>query len=185
MSFWSEAEKAAMDYVVIDKTWQSPGVVRVSGEGIPKNWQVREGVGLSGATQTFRGLGLAEFDLEFEVWTPEHRAAWKVFRKGAGIEAPPLGAPEKKHQIDHPLLADIGITICTFLNVPLAKVEPGQADRTVYVVKCRDGRKPLPAPASPTAPGQSTVDGTAKSELEKRVEARVEALDKKFGELGL
>jgi hypothetical protein len=179
MSFWTEDEKAALDYVVIDTSQgktpiksKSPGVMPVpgglTGDGIPRNWQVREGFGLAGSTQAFRGIGLCEFSTTHKLWTLEQRDQFEVY--DSLIAPSPPGSPEKVYGINHPVLALRGITQCVFLSAPL--VMPQADDSILVTYKCRQWRKPLPTVTSPTSAKGETDKGAAKDEYDKAVEQR-------------
>src|SRR5262245_14948604 len=56
MSIWTAEEQAQLDYVEIETTRagkpvkvRSPGVCVIDGDGIPREWDVVQGFGLSGA----------------------------------------------------------------------------------------------------------------------------------------
>lgn len=157
---------------------KSPGVCKIGpGKGIPRNWQVREGFGLSGATQAFRGLGLAEFSLTIRMWRTEDRAAFTAF--DGAIEPSPLGAPEKVYLISNPRLALRSITQCVFLNAPIPTDNDDGSETVVY--ECRQARKPLPSLTSPTAAGAATPEGAAKDAYQARIEQHLQTIDNLLG----
>lgn len=183
MSIWSAEELAQLDYVEITTTRagkpltvRSPGVCLVEGDGIPREWDVVQGFGLSGATQRFKGIGLAEFTLSIRVWLPEHRSLLKTFAAAVEVSLP--GQPERVYQVANPRLAFKGIAQMVFLNDPFPKDEKDQSDLLVY--KCRQWRKPLPTLTSPSAPGASSASGRAADEFETRLAQRAEVLQQRF-----
>lgn len=180
MSFWTLDELALLDSVTIISAGvpvTSPGVCTITGDGIPRNWQVREGYGLSGATQAFRGLGLAEFQLELRLWRPEDRTQFTIF--DAAIEPSPLGAPEKIYRISNPILSLRGITQCVFLNAPFVKHNDDLSDTVTY--KCRQARKPLPTLTSPTAAGAASPEGAAADAYQARIQQHLTEIDNLLG----
>lgn len=186
MSIWTPEEQDQLDYVEITTTRagatvtaRSPGVCTIEGDGIPRNWDVVNGFGLSGATQRFKGIGLAEFSITIRVWQAAHRPLLKVF--AAAVEASLPGQPERVYQIKNPRLAFKGIASCVFLNDPFPKDESNQSDTLVY--KCRQWRKPLPTMSSPTAPGAASSVGAAATEYQKRIAEKTAIIDNRLQQL--
>lgn len=164
MSIWSAEEQNQLDYVEITTTRgggavtvRSPGVCTIDGDGIPRNWDVVNGFGLSGATQRFKGIGLAEFTLTIRVWKATDRALLVTFAKAVEVSVP--GQPERVYQVKNPRLAFKGIDKMVFLNDPFPKDNADQSDTLVY--KCRQWRKALATLTSPSAPGASSTQGSA------------------------
>lgn len=183
MSIWNTEEQVQLDYVEITTTRggvpltvRSPGVCMVEGDGIPREWDVVQGFGLSGATQRFKGIGLAEFTITIRVWLAEHRPLLRVFAAAVEVSLP--GQPERVYQIKNPRLAFKGITQMVFLNDPFPKDEKDQSDTLSY--KCRQWRKPLPTLTAPSAPGASSAQGHASDEFESRVAAKLAILDQRM-----
>lgn len=184
MSFWTPEELSRLDFVTVKTTVggveisaDSPGVCELSGDGIPRNWQTREGFGLVGMTQAFRGLGLAEFQIELRLWETEHRALFTVFDKL--IEPSPPGVPERVYKIEHPVLALRGITQCTFLNAPFVKHGTDGAETVIY--KCRQWRKPLPTLTTATAPGAGSAEGNAFDAWDQRRREHLNTINNLLG----
>lgn len=186
MSIWSPEEQEQLDYVELRTTQgstpitvRSPGVCKITGDGIPREWDVRQGFGLAGSTQAFRGIGLAEFEVKVRMWAPEHRDLFKVF--DAAVEPSPPGQAERVYEIANPRLAARGINKCVFLNAPLLGDDGDGGDTATY--KCRQWRKPLATLSSPTAPGAASASGRATDEYEARIAARAEVLQDRFQQL--
>jgi len=200
VSLFDADELDLLDRVVITTTENGQDLVittpngegcktRVLGaDGRPLNWQTREGAGLTGATQAYRGKGLAEWSIEITMSANGEenrvamRAAFEQFDQI--VEAAPPGQPAKVYRIGYPILALRGITECVFLNEPLLEHdEQTQIDKIVY--KCREYRKPLPTLSATTAPGADTAEGKAVDELTERVSQRVDALNALATQAGL
>lgn len=186
MSIWTPKEQAALDYVELktklgkdDLTVRSPGVCKITGDGIPREWDVRNGFGLAGATTVFRGLGLAEFEIAVRIWLPEHRELFQFF--DTGVEPSLAGQPERVYQISNPRLAFARISKCVFLNSPILRDDGDDGETAVY--KCRQWRPPLATLSSPTAPGASSAAGRAADELETRIAQRTAVLQNRFQQL--
>lgn len=186
MSIWSAEELLQLDYIEIRSTQgktpvtvRSPGVCEVTGDGIPRDWDVRRGFGIAGSTQVFMGIGLAEFSVKIRIWEPVNRDQLTVF---AGIiQASPPGQPEKVYEIANPRLALKGITKCVFLNDPFPLDEKDGSDTLTY--KCRQWRKPLPMLTAPSTPGAATTPGQAQDEFATRIADRAKVLDGLAGQL--
>jgi hypothetical protein len=186
VSIWSEEERTELDYVELktaigaaELTVRSPGVCKISGDGIPREWDVRQGFGLAGSTQAFRGLGLAEFEIAIRLWLPEHREQFQLF--DAGVEPSLPGQPERVYKIKNPRLALRGIDRCVFLNAPLLR--DGEDDSETATYKCRQWRKPLATLSAPTAPGAASAQGSAADEFAARIAARAKVLQDRFQQL--
>lgn len=181
MSFWTQEELEQLNSVTIISAGvpvKSPGTCKITpSKGIPRNWQTREGYGLSGATQSFRGLGLAEFTLTIHMWETAHRPEFTAF--DAAIEPSPLGAPEKVYRISNPILAQRGVTQCVFLNAPFIQHNDDMSDDAIY--ECRQSRKPLPTLTSPTAAGAATPEGAAADAYQTRIQQHLTEIDNLLG----
>jgi hypothetical protein len=183
VSIWSAEEQAQLDYVEIETTRsgkpvkvRSPGVCEVDGDGIPREWDVVQGFGLSGATQRFKGIGLAEFSLTIKVWETAHRTELKAFASAVEVSQP--GQPERVYAVKNPRLAFKGIDKMVFLNDPFPKDGKDQSDTLVY--KCRQWRKPLPTLTAPSAAGSSSEQGKSADVFEARLAARAAVLENRF-----
>ncbi len=189
MSFWTAAEKEALDHVVLvtstagrELRLTSPGCAELlAPDGTPLEWLVQQGLGLSGAVSRFRGVGLAKFQLVLTMSSSGDRAAYEIWEPH--VRAPALGQPARIYRIEHPVLAKLRIDQCKFEN------EPGLAtDKATGLVtltyKCEAHRKPLPMLSAPTSAGSDSADGKAKSDFRARVEARIAANSTEIDRLG-
>lgn len=80
----------------------SPGRAIVKPPTSPRNWNIRQGYGYSGATIVFAGKGLAEFDVDISLWNDElHWLEWKAFALLLAVPVPPVVTGL---DIQHPLL---------------------------------------------------------------------------------
>lgn len=90
----------------------SPGVARVRGASSIRNWEIKQSYGTSGAAVVFVGTGLAKFEVDIDIWLPEHFIAWDYFASVALLKPiPPLGVGSALG-ITHPLInaPPLGIT---------------------------------------------------------------------------
>lgn len=181
MSFWTPDELLALDYVFVEtmtgnskRSAKSPHIKRgdIRGDGIPRDWDVRQGFGLAGKTQVFMGPGLAEFEFTVSMWELEHRALWDAF--DGIVEPSPPGSPERVYLISNPILARRGVTQCVFLNAPFLSHKDDDLTQATY--KCRQWRKPLPTLTAPTAPGAATPGGTAANQYQEKIAQQLEQI---------
>jgi hypothetical protein len=192
VSIFDADELELLDYVTIRTTDQGqpvtittpngPGTkTRILGtDGRTLNWEKRNGAGLTGATQAYRGKDLAEFSIEITMASQSEenrvamRAAFEFWHQI--VEAAPPGQPAKVYEINHPMLALAGITNCVFLNEPLVEHDDASnSDKIVY--KCREWRRPLPTLSTTTAPGSNIVEGKCYDEYLDKLQARNDELE--------
>jgi hypothetical protein len=188
--FWTQTERDALDTVTVVATANgikltavSPGLAVITGsDGRPLDWQMMSGPGLSGSKQNFRGLGLLEFNLELTMHTAEHRAAYDGDWKRI-MQPSPVGQPQKRIGISHPVLLDKGVTTIILLNDPLLEPD-GAVGYTKIKYKAREYREPLPALSASTAPANTAVAEYERALQGVRAaqdEALRAALDFRFG----
>lgn len=127
----------------------SPGVATVNGLGSPREWDIRQGYGFSGATVVYKGTGLSEFTVDIDLWKPEHFIEWNIF---AAILAPPIPGPAGfALGIQHPIIngPPHGIHEVVVKNVS----QPVQSElgKWTYTISFLQYRKPLPALSRPIA----------------------------------
>ncbi len=136
-------------YIVLGPL-QSPGVATVRGLDSPRNWDVQQGYGLTGAVAVFKGTGLAKFTVDIELWEPEHFIEWNVFATILAAPKPGL-AGGFALGILHPIVngPPHGVTEVVVENVS----QPVQNDlgRWTYTIAFLQYKKPLPAIARPIA----------------------------------
>lgn len=132
--------------VVILAGQPSPGIAVVSGAGVPRKLDIREGSGMSGATVTYKGDKVSQFTVTLSLVTTDDWAKFFEWRKL--LARPPRGAAAKALAIYHPALAYLGID--AVLIEDESQAEP--ADETgLYKVpiKMCQWRKPTPAIGTP------------------------------------
>jgi hypothetical protein len=157
-------------YIVLG-AMQSPGVATVKGLDSPREWDIRQGYGFSGATVVFKGTGLSKFSVDIDLWLPEHFILWNVF---AAILVPPLPGPAGfALGIQHPIIngPPHGIHEVVVENVS----QPVQSDlgKWTYTIAFLQYRKPLPALSRPIAaiPAVGTPQPTAQDQNEVKMKA--------------
>lgn len=88
---------------------QLPGKSFPMGASSPRKWDEAQGNGTSGATLKWTGDGLAEFDIDVEVWEPEQFDEWWGANIQAIVAKTPKGQKPKAYDIEHPACADLDI----------------------------------------------------------------------------
>lgn len=156
-------------YIVLGPM-QSPGVAFVRDLDSPRNWDVQQGYGLSGATVVYKGAGLSKFRVDVDLWLPEHFVLWNAF---ATILAPPKPGPAGfALGIKHPIVngPPHGITEVVVADVS----EPVQSDlgRWRYTIAFLQYRKPKLALARPIAaiPAAAASQPTAQNAAELEIQ---------------
>lgn len=130
----------ALDYIKVSGL-QSPGRCLVTGGAQPRKWDERNGLGLSGATIVFTGLGVAEFTTRILLATSAELAAWHVWK--VLVDPPPQGQKEKIQEVYHPLLAEVKISAAGVTN--RTQLTPLNDQGEWYVdIMWKGYRKPLP-----------------------------------------
>lgn len=66
----------AYNTVVFAGSLRTPGRCKVTGFSRDNNYDIKEGKGTAGATETLKGQPPAKGEIEFFAWDPEHFAAW-------------------------------------------------------------------------------------------------------------
>jgi hypothetical protein len=169
VSFWSEAELAAMSVVEFETTdakgkkvtFKTPPCAKVScPDGTPLVWNTQQGLGLSGAVSRFGGIGLAKGSITLTMGTAEHRQVYDLFVKKY-LAAPAQGQPAKILTVKHPRMARIGVTQIKLMGEPAGDWnEQAQIETVVYQWEAH--RKPLPTLSGATTAGQGK-DGASKA----------------------
>ncbi len=152
-------------YIVLG-AMQSPGVATVRGLSTPREWDIRQGYGFTGAVVVYKGTSLAPFTVDIDLWLPEHFLMWNVF---ATVLVPPLPGPAGfALGIKHPIVngPPHGITEVVVKDCS----EPVQNDtgKWTYTLTLLPYKKPIPALARPIAaiPAAGVPMPTAQSNAE-------------------
>lgn len=125
---WDPYTDPVNHIVLAGKT--SPGLADVAGAGTPRNWEERQGYGMSGAVLWFTGRGLANFAVKLRFYNSRDIAAWHVWKPV--VQAVPFGRLPKALDIWHPLLEDLDIKSVQITDVKqLTQVEDGVWEVTI------------------------------------------------------
>ena len=162
--------------------FRTPGLyARPVAPNSPRNWDIRQGYGYSGAVCVFAGTGLAEFDVQVYLTTDAHFVEWEIFAAGALAKPKPgLGVGAAKG-IGHPLVNMAPWNINSIVVKDVTGFEQSDTGLWSCAIKCLEYKKPLPALARPiaaipavTAPAPTAADA-AEIEMQK-LSAQVKAL---------
>lgn len=124
----------AWDYCLIQQV-RSPGVIPrkgITGHDRDQKFEVKEGKGTQGATETYNGRPPVKFSIKFYLWTAAHFTAWGTFRPL--LKYDPLKAPkERAIAIYHPALAEneIADVVVTKIGGLTAEDDNGLYSRTI------------------------------------------------------
>ena len=154
------------DFIVLAGQ-RSPGLCDVSGASSPRDWDVRKGYGLSGASVVYTGDGLAKFTVRLFFWESSHFDAWERFRPL--VKKPPRGTRPKAMDISHPYLEELEIKSAVVEDqLQFTQVEPGMFVKDIKFIQYR---APLPMLAKPDGSQSKPNEPTAQSEAEKTIQA--------------
>jgi hypothetical protein len=151
---------------------KSPGVCRVRGANSPRDWDIRKGYGLTGATIVYTGDNLAKFSVDIQLWEDSQFLEWEIFakilEKPKTRIAPALG-------IQHPMvnMAPWGITSVVVEDVDqFEDNDEGLFMATIHFIQFR---KPLPMLARPVAsiPAIATPNPTAADAFELELQGKL------------
>jgi hypothetical protein len=118
----------------------------------------KDGAGLDGATQTYRGQKPKPFDLIFSWWTDLQDAWWVTFSTQFNYSASKPGLPPPVFQVYHPKLARLNIDSILVEEVGGTDVHPDSKLATARV-RVRQFLPPALVNASVTPLGTSVPSG--------------------------
>lgn len=157
------------DYIILAGK-MSPGLCDVSGAASPRDWDVRKGYGLSGATVVYTGDGLAEFTVRLFLWESTHFQAYSTWKTLIKKTAP--NVKPRAMDIQHPYLADLEITSVVVADtLQMQQPTPGLWTKDI---KFKQYKKPLPQISKPTDNSMSKPnEPIAQTDAEKQIAALV------------
>lgn len=183
-----------VDYIVLAGQ-RSPGLAVIEGVDTPRNFVERRGFGISFATLRFRGVGLAHFKVVLKLYSDDDWDDWHEWKRlvarpslesrpQPGAIVPRLTAPPL--DIDHPILADLGITAVVIENV----LQPIQTGDGEWSIEIRMGEYRAPIVALETTTGARTDNDNAENAIAAQSqqiaerEARLAAISDAQGRAG-
>ena len=138
--------------VIAGQTWppQSSGYtstkIKISGAKRAYKWDVKDGLGLQGALETYRGQTPPAFTVTFWIWDSALYTAWLSFQplmQYNGVKTQP-----KPISIYHPLLANLGIYQVIVEDISGVEMVDEPARLFAVTVTMREFFQPLPVPAT-------------------------------------
>lgn len=111
--------------------------------------QQKDGQGLDGATQTFRGFKPKPFKLEFSWWTATQHAGWAFFSQIFIFDASKSIGPPPVFDISHPALSLLNISAILVEEVGAVDVDEN-TKLSKAIVTVRQFNPPPPTSASIT-----------------------------------
>lgn len=163
----------------------SPGIAKVKNAGSPRNWDIRQGYGISGATLVFTGAGLSKFDVDIFIWQPDHWLLWELFSVLLTNPPPPPGVLPTSLGIDHPKLNKKPwlITKCVVEDVTSwEENDTGLSSLTIKMIAYRKAKPALLPPLEgPPGTGVAPVPLTAQQRINASLDAENAALRAQAG----
>jgi hypothetical protein len=124
----------------------TPGVAFIRNLERVYSWDAPEVYGAAGSPSKFKGVPLAKFDVEVQMWDPKQWALWEAF--ATFILRPPLVPGTGAIGVFHPILAAAPWQVkdCTILGI----TQPVQSDLGGWtvVIKCLEWKRYVPLPVS-------------------------------------
>lgn len=124
------------DYIVLSGQ-QSPGLAEISGAAAVLDYRIHESPVMTGAVAVFKKRKLATFKVKFSLFTREDFEAFDTFRIIFDTLPSPLTRANAL-RIEHPLLADIGITMAMVTEI--SQLEPDGLGGLSMTVSFREHR---------------------------------------------
>jgi hypothetical protein len=113
---------APIDYIVLAGR-RSPGLATIEGASTPREFDERRAFGMGFSLLRFRGVKLARFKVLLRLITVDHWDDWHVWKEV--VARPEIAADPRRPtrprappmEIEHPILADMGIGSVVVENV--------------------------------------------------------------------
>ncbi len=131
--------------------FRTPGVAFPKKPNTPRNWDIRQGYGFTGAVVVYMGSGLAKFNIEVILWEPEHFLEWEIFARGALQKPLPGLGVGAAMGIDHPLVNMQPWNIKSVVVEDVEGFEQGPTGLWATSIHVIEYKRPLPALARPIA----------------------------------
>lgn len=170
VSVLAGASRPTQDYIVLGNAI-SPGRATIVPPGSPRNWDVRQGYGFSGAFVVYTGDGLAKFDVLIDIWDDADWPKWDAFAK-LTLARPPLGTKPKALDISHPLLALEPWKITSVVVTDVSGFEQSDEGMWTCSISFLQYRAPKPALGKPlgSIPNVVKKPPTAEDEADRKIQ---------------
>lgn len=137
------AEVPAQDYITLGGM-QSPGRATITNLVLERKLDVRQGYGSSGGEVVYTGDKPAKFDVQIDLWLPEHFALWERFAKIC-LAKPKFGVQGMALDIDHPLLKIEPLKITSVCVEKVSQFEQDDEGMWTCTISFVQWLKPRPA----------------------------------------
>lgn len=119
------------------------GRFKIKGAKRSYKWDIKDGLGLQGAIETYRGQTPSPFEIVFSLWTDQQFQLWDQFSLLFRYDGATPGVGVKPVDVFHPQLAKVGIyqIICEDIGAPEMVSDDGMWEASVNV---REYFPPLP-----------------------------------------
>lgn len=164
----------------------SPGVCKLKNVGSPRNWDIRPGYGISGATIFFMGNGISEFEVDIFIWEdPGHWIQWEAFSVLLTSPPSPPGTLPTSLGIGHPMLNKKPWLISKVVVADVGGWEVNDTGLWSLTIKFKQDRRAKPAGLAPLegppGTGPVVVPLTAQQQLNRDLDAQNAELRAKAG----
>lgn len=148
----------------------TPGVAKVTGLTKPKRLDEQAGPGLTGGYLIFRGMKLARFNVEIDLYKPEHFTDWELFLAFIREPKNPIPMAQMVFDVWHPILAQRQISSATIEDAK-GPEQQGDDSRHRVVLNCIEHRTPKLQSSKPDQPEERPKDWADREIDAKRIEA--------------
>ena len=156
----------------------SPGLcTEVAGASNPSSWDEKKGTGMSGATLTYTGDGLAKFTVKLIFWLEEHFEAWDDF-KLLLVNTPQGKQAPKALDIYHPYLESLPVPIRSVVVEETTQLTQTADGIWTVEIKFRQFRAPKPATGTPAGSKGGYTDAKQKDPADATIDNLVSQLNK-------
>lgn len=117
--------KGARNGIVVTGGERSPGVCNIVNAGTPRKWDKQGGWGYDGASLTYLGEDLSEFDVQIAIWEKDHWKQWDQF--ASVIERSFNDRNDPSLTIRHPVLIKPPLRITTVVVRNVSQFEQSES----------------------------------------------------------
>lgn len=150
---------------------RSPGVATISGDALKRRLHQRRAFGVAGATAIDQGGELVPFNVHLEFTTSEQLEAWDAWKE---LLVRPASRQTVGQDIEHPVLADAGITQCLLEGRTL--LEKDDYGKVSTTIKFLEFRAPVVALAVPDSTATVTPANGSPEQIIASQDAQIQAL---------
>lgn len=160
----------------------TPGRATLKPPNSPRGWVEGDSYGMTGKVLRYTGDGLAEFDVDVDLWLYAHFIDWTIFAT-LYLQKTIPGTPPRRLGIHHPWLVMPPHLITTVVLLDCTGPTLDEDGLYTYTLKFKEYKAPLPIlpkplPAIPAASkGVPTASDAADAEIQAKL-ATAQALSR-------